>query len=1830
MIDLGVNVGVNTDQLEAELRKAFAAFIAQSSKAFDKMMRDLSKNAGKNLKNNLGDAAGFTDAFNRRVQETVRLMGKLEGGVEAAGQSIGGAFNPKSFDPFEEALKRIIVLQDKIDRGVGDPKRNQQELRAALAALVSTRKLAQEVTVDQRQQARVAIQQSRATTSRYVVDQQTQASAARDASKRAIEATKAQARQRVAIIQAAARTMATIERGLSKTFQSTASVLSNGLRGLTGVATSAVNGIAGAFRKGNTNITNNTNSALSQVSTKYSSTFKNATSTVTNETRKQASVINNFAREAKGTLGTIGSGAQFGIGAAIGGILGVGAAKALQGGFQRASTIETAEIALTKLIGSAEEAKALLTEVTEVVTGTPFALDQFASATTKLLAYNIEAGKIPDILRAAGDAAAIAGPNAAQAIDSILTSIGQINTVGRASLEEVKVIAEAGVPAFKILGNALGVTTEELRDMFEKGLVPAGVAIDALTKGILEGTDGVNGATAAFGGLAKGLGDTLAGSVSNFNTSIKRLGAGVITAFQKPFTAAMGAATAAVDLFGSALKILAQQVQASPTFQLIQRGLVGLTKALKEAKEELAPFFSFISGGIVVLGQAAVALYAFKSIPKAIRLVGTAIKFVLAPQRLLIAGAILVASYFKKLYDESKDLRDALGKVGDVIKRIATVVRDLAVDSFKSFSGAAEETGGVVRGFGRTVLDIVIPAIEKFGNFLLDTVLPAVRDFAKFVREEVLPNVGKALARAVEIGKAALEGLASFIKETLVPTVGPILKRAVEIGTEAFRASYDFLANTLVPFIRDNLTPILAGVGVALGALALSGGNLPLAGLAGLTAGIAAALSDDDIRNALTENLTEAFETVKERAKEIFTGDTALAIVKSVAKVAYKIGKVLGDVITDPRLWTAAGAIAAAGAFVAVSFIGGFAEGIINNIPEIISALSKAIQAALKAVFSSPKFAALFLTLLASAAIIASVAKAGKKIGKTFSESLYRGTTEANFSGAKGNFFASLFGGRAAIDRQIKEEYTRQRRTITREKQRLQRFVQQATGDVVRGQGGLFADAKQVAAGAQIIEDRIGPLNTAAAKLRQGFSDLGTGFKNFKDSSYFVTDGLRSIGEGLKAAGPTIAATAGAIAGGAFAASFVSQALFDIDSTGVDKLQAGVGLLATAISTGAAVALAGGGTPLAIGAGVAVGAVGLVTSAMQAGEEQAKRARQEIEAFAEVLAELSGAEAAIEIQERVLDAFTDTSIDATNGILGLRISYKEFSDALQDGTGIEFVAKELEKFGPQGEFFAEKVRDGTIAIQDLDKYIKESRFGGLGRQIAEAGLAFDPTIAAFGVLGDQIVEVGGALGEADLEGQVKAIGAAGSEAEARMAGLQRQQELNKSITEATTLVTDTYKNKLAELNEIRLDGFRERLDEAKGKLDAAKRAADDAKAALTDLLNPPKQATGQEAVDDVVLGIDGLVSTIGEIQTTNPLAGFGTGLADATVRSNIEDIRTEIAGILDDAPDAAAAQKIIDDIKAAFAGAPGGNVLNQVLDESLATFNAEPFQTALAKSLDLAGAVTTAEGQVETRETLLANALGLDPATLTGLNTQALTAAQEAAETVITGYNESLADPTADQTGTTSFFEKSVQAALDALDANSPSKEFKKIGVYAVDGYQLGLREGFARVALTTKYLGIASMQGLTAGLIQGSVVVFRVARSIADGIAAIMESALQINSPSKVMQGVGMSIGEGIAKGIEETAQLSADAATATMDGVLNAASAAVGSGATINSNIVATGTAVAVPAASGGLTEADIVRIGQVIADRAKPNVQIDQTFNQPVDSRAVASDVAWRLTA
>lgn len=192
-----------------------------------------------------------------------------------------------------------------------------------------------------------------------------------------------------------------------------------------------------------------------------------------------------------------------GFGVAIAGI-GAAAVKA-------AADMEQTRKAFTTLLKDATLAKDFLAELESFAANTPFELPGLLQASKKMLAFGFTAQQVIPVLAAVGNSAAALGMGQ-DGIDRLTIAIGQMQAKGKVSAEEMLQLAEAGVPAWQMLADAMGTSIPQAMKMAEKGTIDSATGIQAI----------ISGMNSKFGGMMQEQSSTINGMLSNIQDSISQ------------------------------------------------------------------------------------------------------------------------------------------------------------------------------------------------------------------------------------------------------------------------------------------------------------------------------------------------------------------------------------------------------------------------------------------------------------------------------------------------------------------------------------------------------------------------------------------------------------------------------------------------------------------------------------------------------------------------------------------------------------------------------------------------------------------------------------------------------------------------------------------------------------------------------------------------------------------------------------------------------------------------------------------------------------------------------------------------------------------------------------------------------------------------------------------------------------------------------------------------------------------------------------------------------------------------------------------------------------
>jgi tape measure domain-containing protein len=441
---------------------------------------------------------------------------------------------------------------------------------------------------------------------------------------------------------------------------------------------------------------------------------------------------------------------------------------------------ENTRVAFEVLLGSGEKAEQMLKDLYDFAQGSPLPYQSYLEAGKQLVAMGIAANDVIPYLDKMTNAAIATGKGEA-GLDTLATAIGRMSTRGKVSLEELNRMIGMDIPAVKILGNAYGKTEGQIFDMMKKGELLTSEALPKLMDGMEKGTNGVNGLTASYGGLAAKMEGTLTGAIDtvkarfrdmstqlfdsekaypiltnlmyNFSEAIK-----VVPKLLKGFTAAV---TPALANLNNKVKQFTDYINGASSKQLekISKLILGLVAA-GPVLIILGKFISLIGGiasgiGAVIPLITAVtgALGTFGGIMAALPIVG------------VVAALITLVTQFEGFRDTAKQAFSAVAQAGSnlwsvlspafnglfsILQALGTVAVDgaiagvmMAFDGLsKSMQWVAEVLSPLTPAFewfqktmgemSNTLMSVFNPLVDKtteFGDTVSEQTTSAVNDY---------------------------------------------------------------------------------------------------------------------------------------------------------------------------------------------------------------------------------------------------------------------------------------------------------------------------------------------------------------------------------------------------------------------------------------------------------------------------------------------------------------------------------------------------------------------------------------------------------------------------------------------------------------------------------------------------------------------------------------------------------------------------------------------------------------------------------------------------------------------------------------------------------------------------------------------------------------------------------------------------------------------------------------------------------------------------------------------------------------------------------------------
>lgn len=146
------------------------------------------------------------------------------------------------------------------------------------------------------------------------------------------------------------------------------------------------------------------------------------------------------------------------------------------------NNMQMATISMEYFLGSKEKAEAFVDVMKDFAATTPFTTEQALNMTRRLMAMGYAAESVKSVMGILVDAASATGGTSEQ-MDRVVLALGQMKTNGYIAGQELRQLAEAGIPAYKILQEELGLTADQLKKI-GKLKISGDLGVDAILKGL--------------------------------------------------------------------------------------------------------------------------------------------------------------------------------------------------------------------------------------------------------------------------------------------------------------------------------------------------------------------------------------------------------------------------------------------------------------------------------------------------------------------------------------------------------------------------------------------------------------------------------------------------------------------------------------------------------------------------------------------------------------------------------------------------------------------------------------------------------------------------------------------------------------------------------------------------------------------------------------------------------------------------------------------------------------------------------------------------------------------------------------------------------------------------------------------------------------------------------------------------------------------------------------------------------------------------------------------------------------------------------------------------
>lgn len=360
--------------------------------------------------------------------------------------------------------------------------------------------------------------------------------------------------------------------------------------------------------------------------------------------------------------------------------------------------MEDFEANLTTLLGNADKAKEMLADLKEMANTTPFETTDLLEATQMMLGFGLAADKTQGYLQTLGD---ISMGNS-EKLMSLTRAFSQIGASGKATMEDINQMIDAGFNPLQIISEQTGKSMAELRDEVSAGKISFEDIAGAMQVATSEGGRYYNAmekASQTMNGKFSTAMDALNTALGNLTQSLLPI---VTKVVEKITEWANAFASLDQETQETILKIAGILVAIGPVLSIIGKISSGISSVISIASK-LNKAFS--------LGS------------KAVKLLGTAFSFLTSPVGLIIVAITAIVGVIVYLWNTNEGFRNAI------------------INAWNAICGFFKAIPGFFQGIWESIKNFFINGWNSIVNFFTVTIPQWIQNIITWFQQ--LPyNIG--------------------------------------------------------------------------------------------------------------------------------------------------------------------------------------------------------------------------------------------------------------------------------------------------------------------------------------------------------------------------------------------------------------------------------------------------------------------------------------------------------------------------------------------------------------------------------------------------------------------------------------------------------------------------------------------------------------------------------------------------------------------------------------------------------------------------------------------------------------------------------------------------------------------------------------------------------------------------------------------------------------------------------------------------------------------------------------------------------------------------------